>query len=421
MRRSSLPRRRTNSPRSSRKANWRCALPLTGSILALTAVQSSGADAVHAALEGTRPIVDLRLRAEEVSQEGLARDASAITLRGRIGFETGKLRNTSLLAETELLWPLTTDYNSTTNGKTSFPVVADPQTRELNRLQLTNTSLPATTLIVGRQRINLDDQRFIGAVGWRQNEQTFDALRIVNTALKKVTVDLTYLDQVNRVFGKDSAAGRYTGHNYLANLLAPTPLGKLTAFAYRLDLKQAPTDSSQTLGARLTDQRTAGSIRLAYALSYARQQDRGNNPIQYSADQYAAELTGTWRRFSLGGGVEVLGGDGVKGFTAPLATLHKFQGWADKFLTTPANGIDDRYLTLGYARTGEGFFDTLNATATYHWFQADRLGIDYGAETDLQLQVKRRRLTALLKYADYRSEGFATDTRKWWLQLEYVR
>ena len=59
------------------------------------------------------------------------------------------------------------DYNSTVNGLTQFPVVADPENIELNRLQLQYRGLPKTVVTIGRQRINLDDQRFVGAVGWR--------------------------------------------------------------------------------------------------------------------------------------------------------------------------------------------------------------------------------------------------------------
>jgi hypothetical protein len=40
------------------------------------------------------------------------------------------------------------------------------------------SSMPrALTVTLGRQRVNLDDQRFIGAAAWRQHEQTFDAAR----------------------------------------------------------------------------------------------------------------------------------------------------------------------------------------------------------------------------------------------------
>ena len=123
-------------------------------------------------------ILDARLRYEHVDQQPFAQDADALTLRARLGFETGKAWNTSLLVEGEAVVPLDSHYNSTTNGHVQYPVVADPEGYELNRLQLTNTSIDATTLTIGRQRITLDDHRFVGNVGWRQNEQTFDALRV---------------------------------------------------------------------------------------------------------------------------------------------------------------------------------------------------------------------------------------------------
>jgi len=48
-------------------------------------------------------------------------------------------------------------------------------------------------------------------------------------------------------------------------------------------------------------------------------------------------------------GYEVLEGNGAIGFATPLATLHAFNGWADMFLTTPANGLKDLYFRASYA------------------------------------------------------------------------
>jgi hypothetical protein len=393
-------------------------------VLALLESASAHAGGLAPALSAARemkPIVDLRLRSESVDQKGMAEDAEAITLRARLGFETGKAWNTTLLAEADLLWPFDTDYNSTVNGKTMFPVVADAETYELNRLQLTNTSMPDTTLTVGRQRINLDDQRFVGNVGWRQNEQTFDSVRVVNKSIANVTVDLTYVDQVNRVFGKDSAVGRYNGANYLANVSYQLPaVGKLTGFAYLLDFREAPRDSSETYGLRFTGERPVRKIKVAWLASYARQQERANNPLRFEEDFYTIELTGTFRQYSVGAGLEVLEGDGVRGFSTPLATLHKFDGWADKFLTTPPNGLERRYVTLGYTTKGVGVLDTLAANAVYHQFQSSRLAVDYGSELDLQVQAKWHRFNGLLKYAGYQADRFAADTTKYWLEINYV-
>jgi hypothetical protein len=373
------------------------------------------------AIDATRPIVNLRLRSERVDQTGIAENATAVTLRARLGFETGQFWKTTLLAEGVLLWPLDTDYNSTVNGKARFPVVADPEIYGLNRLQLTNTSLPGTTIALGRQRLTLDDHRFIGDSGWRQNEQTFDALRITNKSVDKLALDFAYIEQVNRVFGADSPVGRYRGDSWLANVAYQFPAGKLSSFIYLLDFKQAPSDSSRTYGLRFAGERPLHGITIAYSATYASQQNYARNPLRYRDGYYALELGATWRQLTLAAGMETLEGDGAKGFTTPLATLHKFQGWADKFLTTPPNGIDDRYVTLTYAKKPLGIFDGLTASASYHRFSSERLSINYGFESDFQVQLKMKQFAAVLKYADYVANGFATDTRKLWLQMEYVR
>jgi hypothetical protein len=391
--------------------------------LALLAATNARADVFQPALGAAReskPIIDLRLRSEGVDQTGMAEDAEAITLRARLGFETGKAWNTTFLAEADLLTPFESHYNSTVNGKTAYPVVADAETYEVNRLQLTNTSLADTTITFGRQRINLDDQRFVGNVGWRQNEQTYDGLRVVNKSIRNLTVDVTYFDQVNRVFGKDSPVGRFNGSNYLANVAYQLPIGKLTGFAYLTDFEEAPRDSAETLGVRFTGEKPVSKVKVAWLASFARQTERANNPLSFEENFYTVELTGTFRQYSVGAGVEVLEGNGVRGFSTPLATLHKFDGWADKFLTTPPNGLERRYATLGYTKKGLGVLETLTANAVYHQFDSNRLSIDYGSEIDLQLQAKYRRFNLLLKYADYNADSFATDTDKYWLQVDYV-
>jgi hypothetical protein len=198
------------------------ALPLAFvafSVQSAGAAYASGLDPVWGAFGETKPLIDTRLRMEDVDQAPLAEDAHAITLRARLGFETGKAWNTALLVEGVAIMPLRDDYriDPTIPEKTTFPVVADAETYGINRLQLTNTSLPGTTITLGRQRINLDDQRFVGASAWRQNEQTFDAFRIVNKSVTNLTLDATWLNQVNRVFGKDSPQGRYDGDSVLLN------------------------------------------------------------------------------------------------------------------------------------------------------------------------------------------------------------
>jgi len=392
---------------------------------AVSAAEDSGAaddtNPLWSAVSASKPLLDMRLRSERVDQEGIQEEASAVTLRGRLGFETGPAWHTSLLVDADLIWALDSDYNSTVNGKSQFPVVADPQSYEINRLQLANTAIPGTTIVLGRQRVNYDDQRFVGNVGWRQNEQTFDALRITNASIHNFTLDAAYISQVNRVFSSESPVGRFTGDTFIVNGTLKTSFGNLTGFAYLLDFDQAPADSSRTVGLRLAGAREAGAVNFAYTISYASQQQYADNPRNYSDDYLAAELVGNWRGLGLGAGVELLQGNGVKGFTAPLGTLHKFQGWADKFLTTPPNGIEDRYVTLSYGVKKRAGLDSIAAAVIYHSFDAQRGAGDYGSELDMQLQVNWHHMAALAKLADYNAQLWATDTRKYWLQIEYTR
>ena len=107
-------------------------------------------------------------------------------------------------------------------------------------------------------------------------------------------------------------------------------------------------------------------------------------------------------------------------FQTPLATLHKFQGWADKFLTTPPNGIRDWYGSAGYGWKKPLGLDGINATLVYHRFGSDRIAIHYGNEWDAMITARKGRWTATAKLAAYDADLFATDTRKFWLQLEWA-
>jgi hypothetical protein len=382
------------------------------------------------AAQQLKPLLDTRLRYEHVDQDGFARDAEAVTLRVRAGAE---LTNGawSLLAEAEGTADLAERYDSGVNGRTQYPIVADPANGEINRLQLQYRGLPKAVVTLGRQRINLDDQRFVGAGGWRQNEQTFDALRLEYGGIENLKADLTYAWSDRTIWGIDGKGARQqavSGDNLFANLAYSRPFGTLTAFAYVVDQDEPVVSSfrlsSKTFGFRFAGNRPIGkAAKLSYAASYARQSDHHRNPQDYSADYYLADAKLDLHGPVVGIGYEVLGADDgrpLTSFQTPLATLHKFQGWADKFLTTPPNGIRDLYATGGYGLKKVAGFDSIDAGVTWHRFRSDRLGIAYGSEWDASVAAKRGRWTVTAKLADYDADRFATDTRKCWLQLEWA-
>jgi hypothetical protein len=381
--------------------------------------QAGDGSALDKAFVDARVVADARVRYEAVDQDGLVNDADALTLRLRSGFVTGEVSDTRLGIDFEWVESLISNYNSTTNGKTFYPVVADPEDAELNQFYLQNKSLPGTTLTVGRQRLILDDARFVGNVGWRQNEQTYDAVRLTNTSIDGVTVDVAYINQVNRVFGPDSAVSPWNGDSFLANVSHDLAVGRLTGFAYLIDLEEAPANASQTYGLRFAGQKALRAATVKYALSYATQSDDGKNPINYSADYCLIDVGVDYAGATFGAAYEVLGGDGVKGFATPLATLHKFQGWTDKFLTTPAGGVADLSFKAGYGWKDVGPFRTVDTLAVYHDFEAARGGAAYGTEIGFMVKAAWRKMTFIAKYADYDAKSFATDTQKFWLEAAY--
>lgn len=364
------------------------------------------------ALAGGKPILDLRLRYEGVDQSGFANQAAAVTLRTRLGYETGAWNHLKGLVEIEDVRPLgPQDFNSTTNGRSAYPVVPDPEGTELNRLQVSWAPSNAFSATLGRQRILLDNQRFVGPVAWRQDEQTFDAARAdVSVGDFKATV--AWLDRVNRVFG-ESADWRSDSWLVNASYDGLSAL-KPTAFVYALDFDEAPGNSSLTYGARLSGKAAAGDVTLAFAGAYARQTDYGANPAGFSLDYWMAEGAATWKFATLKANYESLEGDGRRGFATPLATLHAFQGWADAFLTTPPDGIEDANLSLALAPRIEGL-PKLNLLVVAHRFEAQRGGADLGQEIDVQLSAPlTRRLSGLVKYADYDGvPGYASRTKVW--------
>ena len=381
---------------------------------------AAAAETFEQALRESDFIVDMRLRYEGVEQKGFSEDAEALTSRVRAGLQTAPWYKTSFLAEAVWVGDPVDDYNSTTNGNTQYPVVADPADfTAMNRFEVINKSLEHTTLTAGRQRIVLDDQRFVGNVGWRQNEQTFDALR-AQLAGTNVKADVAYASQVNRVFGPDSPAGRWHGDVVLANVAKSWKAGTLTVFDYYLDIDEAASQSSNTFGARLAGTKPLGKLRATYALSYATQSDVAKNPTSYTDDYYLVEGGLDIKKFNVGLGYEVLGSNGTVAFATPLATLHVFQGWADKFLTTPAAGIEDGYVKLGYTLGMRGAFKSLSALGWWHDFDAEQTSAHYGSELDVQLVARTEKMALTLKYADYRADTLFTDTTKFWLSVDYA-
>ncbi len=186
--------------------------------------------------------------------------------------------------------------------------------------------------------------------------------------------------------GTGARPRRIGGSNVFGSLSYATPVGTFTGFAYLVDQDEAAVQgyrlSSQSYGGRLAGSRALSkTVKLDYALSYARQSDYRRNPNSYNADYWLADVTLDVKALKLNAGFEVLGasdGTTLTSFQTPLATGFKFQGWADKFLSTPPNGVRDLYAGAGYGWTKIGRIDAISLQVAFHRFESDRLGQHYG-------------------------------------------
>ncbi len=363
--------------------------------------------------------VATRLRYEVVDQANLPDAAEAVTFRARIGGEL-TFYGFKLLAEGEGTGALVNDYNDTLpfNGVEPFPVVADPENIELNRVQLSYVT-NGNGVTVGRQRLNYGNQRFVGSVGWRQNEQTFDAIR-GQVKQGVFSADVAFAIAQRTIFGTDSPQGHFNGNLLMANAVLDLPTVDATAFAYVLDYDTRHAFSSNTFGLTAsTAIPLAEGFSLTASATFATQADAGQNPVDYRAEYLQAELGTTVAGFGLSVAYEELGSDGGRaGFQTPLATMHAFQGWADLFLTTPTRGVRDMYGTVRrqFAVPALG---NVTAQVAYHQFDSDFGGINYGSEWDASLGFRLGPVNLMAKYASYNAKGFAVDTQKFWLQAEW--
>lgn len=394
---------------------------LSAALLVTSAASAADeAASLGSAITSGEASIAVRARYERVDQDVFAEDADALTARLRLNYRSASWRQMQAFAEFDYVFHLLDDFNSgggSSPGKTQYPVIADPKGADLNQLYLDYSFDEKSKLRLGRQRILLDNQRFVGGVGWRQNEQTYDGLTLTSKAFTNTNLSYSYITHVRRIFGDDVAAGSNDVDVHLLNAnIDINDQWSVTPYFYRIDNDDVATFSTQTLGVNAKGRLKAGDGTVALIADFATQEDAGNNPVSYDAQYY--HLGGLWspnEELSLGLDFESLGGSASAGmaFRTPLATLHAFQGWADMFLATPNAGVEDLFATVKY-KAGRW-----NLAGVYHDFSAETGSASYGTEFDLSAGTKiSDNLGVLFKGAFFNSDTTSmSDTNKFWIMF----
>ena len=356
---------------------------------------------------------DGRLRYENANTWDSGRKTGeGLTFRLRLGYLTPEFEGLQAYAELEANQDIgINNYDSKRNGKTRFDVIADPQEKELNQFWLSYKGIPDTLFKVGRQRIKIDNERFIGNVGWRQMEQTFDAAMITNKSLANTTIQGGYIINTRDILSRENDMD--TGFANIGYDIKE--LGKLSAYSYLIDFNESTAqngNSNQTYGVRFNgDHKINDDVKALYTAEYAFQKDHGNNPNDHDVSYYNLMAGASAFGVTVKAGVEQLDGQNGKGFTTPLGTNHAFQGWADLFLATPKEGVRDVYGLISAKVMG------VKVMGVYHDFDDDTGNTDYGSEWDFLIAKKfGKHYSLLAKYAYYNADTFKTDTQKIWVQ-----
>jgi len=382
----------------------------TRTALILLAGTCVNANAYNELENQARTNIDLNLRYEAVDQDNSSKNASALTLRTRLNYASANYNGFSGLVEFEDSRQIAgvNRYNDTVGNNTQYSVIADPETTELDQayVQYKQGKFIAK---LGRQVLTLDNHRYVGHVGWRQDRQTFDATTLLYNASENVKISYSYINKRNRIFAdvKDLHA-----KDHLLNISYKTSVGQLTAYSYLLEVDEGTSNGLDTFGVSFKGKKD----KLSYYAEFATQDSR-SGATDYSASYIAVEAGYNFDTVTLKLGAEILGSDdAMYGFSTPLATLHKFNGWSDQFLGTPQEGLVDLYASISGKAFGGGW------TVAVHDFSADEATEsvdDLGTEINAIYTKKfAKKYTAGIKYAAY-SAGDSTagkvDTDKVWL------
>jgi hypothetical protein len=393
-----------------------------------------------------KPMTNFRLRYESVDQEAFQPapnasqkldSAQAFTLRSLIGWQTAPYKNFSFAAQLTDVHEFNHNFNDRREnlsepGKANYANIVDPSFTDINQLFVDWTGIKNNRVRLGRQQVNLDNVRFIGDIAFRQNMQVFDGISLLNKSIPNTEIFAAHFEQLRQI-NTELRQGNIEIVNAKYRI---SPSESLVGYAYLVDVANlgqnngnplsasiaaqggnglgasqdmvsaATTDaSSKTFGLRLDGVRAIDPTwKVLYTAEYAKQTDYKNGSELIDAHYFKLGGGAMYSSWSVRIDHEKLSSNGGKyAFQTPLGTNHLFQGWADHFLATPRQGIEDTFVTVA------GSIGKAKLLAEYHVFKSDekfqsigKLGDKYGTEFDASVMYPfTDKISGKLEYAKF--------------------
>lgn len=373
-------------------------------------------------MEG-KPMTNFRMRYESVDQDGFQpgnllgltgpannptrneelKEAHGVTLRSLIGWQTSPYKNFSFAAQLIDVSKFEDNFNDSTNNtlingvsnqprNIEYAKIVDPSYTGINQLYVDWTGIKNTKFRLGRQQLNLDNVRFIGDIGFRQVMQVFDGASVLNKSLPDTEVFLAHFERVRQITTKNREDGglevanvRYrispteflVGYAYLDGF-EDLGLGRAwfgnggatapaTAAGKNGTINANADQGNKVFGLRLDGTHPFNpNFRAHYTAEYAKQTDYNGGDSRIDAHYYKLGGGLGFDNFNMRIDQELLSSNNSKyAFQTPFGTNHLFQGWVDKFLATPVEGIEDTFVTATYR------YDDFTFFADYHLIKSD--------------------------------------------------
>lgn len=381
--------------------------------------------------------VSVRARLADASVAGETGRAASLLLRARLASRW--TRQWSTLVEVDHVSSTWRDDHSDGRRLNGKPLIPDVPGTELNQLAVRYRGAE-NEVTLGRQRLEWDEQRFLGSDSFWQQDQTFDALALERRLLMSSRWQYLYIGRANRIFGRGrdlpehdypsypetdeppgyypddySLAGEHRHDSHLTRLeLNEWDYTQLVLYGLALDNRDQPSMSNDTLGARYRFSYQAHPLRYRLLLEVAGQ-ERPELPGRPQPHYYLAELAVGYQSWEWLGRHEVLGSDQGYGFTTPIGSTYLFQGFAGVFAITPDDGLKDSSLRLNWRA------HPWEVSVRHHWFSAQTDGRDYGREWNIEVQLKPARPHEIaLRYADFQgSSPYLPNQRRAYLDYRY--
>lgn len=384
---------------------------------------SSSLNAITEAFKNGTSNLEFRLRYENLKQQNL-NDSSALTLRSVLGFQTAKLEHTALNIELTDVATLGGMYYNPGPGnffnKSRYSLIPDAPGAGITQGKLIFNGIKSNTLVAGRQYIQLDNERFVGKVNWRQYPQSFDAFSIKNTYIKNLELFYAYAFQVDTTYGNNSSIPSYRRSlttSFIHGAFSGIKYTTINCYIYLNDDHNVAINSNVLYGMRITSKEN-NSILLDYTLEYALQHGMSNNPSRYSAYYAHARLGKTIDNLSGALAFEILSGSATSAnqyLNTVYASKHNFNGYAGVFNRTPNQGLQDYFATIAYR------YKIIKATAIFHYFLLDKSLISKraGQELDITLDIAiTKQLVVNIGCSNYvRSVYAAPSTKDVWIMF----